>query len=396
MIKRELEKELKISAKQFPAVAVLGPRQSGKTTLVKATFSKYKYISLENLDTRQDAISDPRHFLETHENKYGLILDEIQNTPELLSYIQTYIDKHKKHGYFILTGSQNILLNQAISQTLAGRISILTLLPLSINELKKDKLLSESIEKTMFTGMYPRIFDEKIKGEKPTPQKWYPNYIRTYIERDVRMLKNVHNLNLFQKFIKLCAGRVGQILNLTSLGDDCGVDAKTADNWISILASSYIIFLLRPHHKNFSKRLIKSPKLYFYDTGLACSLLEIENEKELNTSYIRGHLFESFVLSELMKHRYNQDKNPNLYFWRDSQKHEIDCIFEKGEKLTPIEIKIGKTVNTSFFDGLKYWNDLSNNNPQNSFVIYGGKEKHVRQKIQVVGWQNLISVFGKK
>lgn len=395
MIKRALEKELKISSRQFPAVAVLGPRQSGKTTLVKATFPKYKYISLENLDNRQDAISDPRHFLETHENEYGIILDEVQNTPDLLSYIQTYIDEHKKHGYFILTGSQNILLNEAISQTLAGRISILTLLPLSINELKEARLLSDSLEKAMFTGSYPRIFDEKIIDEKPTPQKWYPNYIRTYIERDVRMLKNVHDLSLFQKFIKLCAGRIGQVLNLVSLGDDCGVDAKTVDNWISILECSYIIFTLRSHHKNFSKRLIKSPKLYFYDIGLACSLLEIEDEKELNTSYLRGNLFESFVLSELIKNRYNLDKIPNLYFWRDSQGHEIDGLIEKGERLTPLEIKIGKTLNTSFFDGLNFWNKLSNSDPKNSFVIYGGKEKHERKKIRVLGWQSLTSVFDK-
>jgi len=390
MIKRVLGTELKNVAKQFPVVAVLGPRQSGKTTLVKATFKKYVYISLEELDNQRSALSDPRHFLELHKNAHGIILDEIQNTPDLLSYIQTYVDEHKKPGYFILTGSHNILLNEAISQTLAGRVSILTLLPLSIKELNQTKLLTKNLEKTMFTGCYPRIFDEKIN-----PQKWYRNYIRTYIERDVRMLKNVSSLSLFQKFIKLCAGRIGQLLNLTSLGNDCGISTNTARDWISILECSYIIFLLRPHHKNFSKRLIKTPKIYFFDTGLACSLLEITDEKELNTSYLRGNLFESFVISEMIKNRYNKDLQPNLYFWRDSQGHEIDCIIEKGIKLTPVEIKVGKTVNSSFFDELKYWNELSHSNPKNSFLIYGGKEKHVRQGIKALDWQSLTSIFGK-
>ncbi|MFC1894607.1 ATP-binding protein [Candidatus Dependentiae bacterium] len=390
MIKRELTSELKNVAKQFPVVAVLGPRQSGKTTLTQSTFKKYTYVSLEELDNRQDAITDPRHFLESHKNAHGIILDEIQNTPDLLSYIQTYVDKNKKPGYFILTGSHNILLNEAISQTLAGRVSILTLLPLSTGELNKAKLLTKSIEKTLFTGCYPRIYDEKIQ-----PNKWYSNYIRTYIERDVRLLKNVSSLNLFQKFIKLCAGRIGQLLNLTSLGNDCGISTNTAKNWLSILECSYIIFLLRPHHKNFSKRLVKSPKLYFYDTGLACSLLEIDDPKELNTSYLRGNLFESFVLSEFIKNRYNKDLRPNLYFWRDNQGHEVDCIIEKGNNLTPIEIKISKTINSSFFDELKYWNEIAKSKPENAFLIYGGIEKRVRSGIKVFGWQSLNSVFSK-
>ncbi len=385
MIKRELALELKAVAKEFPVVAVLGPRQSGKTTLVQETFKRYEYVSLEDLDTRQSAISDPRHFLESLENKHGIILDEIQNSPDLLSYIQTYVDKHKKHGYFVLTGSYNILLNEAISQTLAGRIAILTLLPLSMKELDSANLLNANIEKTLFFGCYPRIFDEKIR-----PQKWYSNYIRTYIERDVRMLKNVSSLSLFQKFIKLCAGRVGQLLNLSSLGNDCGISSNTARDWLSILESSYILFLLRPHHKNFSKRIIKTPKIFFYDTGLVCSLLEITDYKELNSNYLRGNLFESFVISELMKSCYNKDLQPNLYFWRDLRGHEVDCLLQKGDKLTALEIKVGKTINSSFLDGLKYWNELSGNKPSNSFLIYGGKDKVIRNGINVLGWSNLV------
>ncbi|MBD3232074.1 DUF4143 domain-containing protein [Candidatus Dependentiae bacterium] len=390
MIKRKLASELKNVANQFPVVAVLGPRQSGKTTLTKMTFKKYAYVSLEELDNQENATSDPRHFLESLKNKHGIILDEIQNTPGLLSYIQTYVDEHKKPGYFILTGSHNILLNEAISQTLAGRVALLTLLPLSIGELSQAKLLTQNLEKIMFTGCYPRIYDEKIQ-----PQKWYANYIRTYIERDVRMLKNVSSLSLFQKFIKLCAGRIGQLVNFTSLGNDCGVSATTVRDWLSILESSYIVFLLRPHHKNFNKRLVKTPKLYFYDTGLACSLLEMDDEKELHTSYLRGNLFESFVISEFIKNRYNRDLRPNLYFWRDKQGHEVDCIIEKGTRLTPIEIKVAKTLNASFFDELKYWNELAHSEAKNSFLIYGGKEKHVRFGIKAFGWQSLTSVFLK-
>ena len=382
--------ELKAAARQFPVVAVLGPRQSGKTTLVKSTFKNYVYVSLEELDNQEIALADPRRFLEMHKNEHGIIFDEIQNTPDLLSYIQTYVDEHKRPGYFILTGSQNILLNEAISQTLAGRVSLLTLLSLSISELEKASLLQSSIEELMFTGCYPRIYDEKIP-----PKKWYSNYIRTYIERDVRTLTNVSSLSIFQQFIKLCAGRTGQILNLTSLGNDCGISTNTARAWLSILEASYIIFLLRPHYKNFSKRLIKSPKLFFYDTGLACSLLDIDDVKQLSTHYIRGNLFESFVISEFIKHCYNHDSRPNVYFWRDSQGHEVDCIIEKGEQLTPIEIKAGKTINSSFFKELHFWNELSGSDPSNSFLIYGGDQKQIRQGINVFGWQSLQAVFRK-
>ncbi|HBS48402.1 TPA: AAA family ATPase [Candidatus Dependentiae bacterium] len=387
MISRELTTELKATAKQFPVVAVLGPRQSGKTTLVKNTFKKYNYVTLEDLDKKQMAETDPRSFLESNKNEHGLTLDEVQLTPNLFSYIKTYVDSHKGAGQFILTGSQNFLLNEKISQSLAGRVAILTLLPLSYTELEKAKLLSNKIDKTLYFGFYPRIWNEKIP-----PQKWYKNYIQTYIERDVRNLRNVENLSLFQQFIKLCAGRIGQVLNLASLGNDCGITANTARSWISLLESSYIIHLLRPHYKNFSKRLIKAPKLYFYDAGLACSLLEIENEKQLATHYLRGNLFESFVISELIKKQYNQDKRPNVYFWRDSLGHEVDCIIEKGQELIPLEIKIGKTINPSFFDGLHYWNELAGEKSQNGVLIYGGDEKVKHQGIKILGWKFLKNI----
>ncbi len=390
MIHRSLEKELKTNAQQFPVVAVLGPRQSGKTTLVKNTFKKYNYVTLEDLDKQRLAQEDPRGFLEVNKNEHGLILDEVQYVPELFSYIKTYVDEHKGAGQFILTGSQNFLLNEKISQSLAGRIAISTLLPLSIDEFKHASLLPGNADTLMFTGSYPRIFDEKI-----SPIKWHKNYIRTYLERDVRSLKNIENLSLFQHFIALCAGRIGQVLNLTSLGNDCGITTNTVNAWLSLLECSYIIFRLQPHYKNFSKRLIKSPKLYFYDTGLACSLLGITSEKQLFSHYLRGNLFESFVLSEFMKYQFNNDSQPNVYFWRDNQKHEVDAILEHGSQLTPIEIKSGKTINSNFFDGLNYWNALAKNDPTKSFLVYSGSEKQKHKGINILGWQQVQDVFEK-
>jgi predicted AAA+ superfamily ATPase len=390
MIKRALEKELKTTAQQFPVIAVLGPRQSGKTTLVKNTFKKHNYITLEDLDKQRIAQADPRGFLEANKTEDGLIIDEVQYVPELFSYIKTFVDEHKGTGQFILTGSQNFLLNEKISQSLAGRVAILTLLPLSIDELKRASLLPKKVESIMFFGGYPRIFDEKI-----SPIKWYPNYIRTYIERDVRNLKNIENLSRFQHFIALCAGRIGQVLNLASLGDDCGITSNTVAAWLSLLECSYIIFRLQPHYENFRKRLIKSPKLYFYDTGLACSLLEITSEGQLSTHYMRGNLFESFVFAELMKNQFNKDRRPKVYFWRDSQGHEIDGVIEQGMELMPLEIKAGKTINTSFFDSLNYWNNLSGLDPKKSFLIYGGNEKQIYKGINILGWQDLHKVFEK-
>lgn len=388
MIKRSLEKELKTTARQFPVVAVLGPRQSGKTTLVKNTFKKYNYVTLEDFDKQRHAQEDPRLFLEENKNKHGLIIDEVQYVPELFSYIKTFVDEHKGAGQFILTGSQNFLLNEKISQSLAGRVALLTLLPLAIDELASASLLPEKVEKIMFSGSYPRIFDENIN-----PSKWHRSYIGTYLERDVRNLKNIENITRFQHFVALCAGRIGQVLNLTSLGDDCGITTNTVISWLSLLECSYIVFRLQPHYKNFSKRLIKSPKLYFYDTGLACSLLGITSEQELSTHYMRGNLFESFVLSEFMKYQFNKDQRPNIYFWRDSQGHEIDGVIERASDLIPVEIKAGKTINTSFFDGLNYWNDLAASNVEKSFLIYGGLEKYTRKGINILGWRNLQDVF---
>lgn len=387
MIKRKLLPILKKYATQFPVVSVLGPRQSGKTTLTKAAFPNYKYISLEETDNRYLAISDPRKFLSIHKNPHGIILDEIQNVPDLTSYIQTYVDENNNPGYFIITGSHNILLNQAISQTLAGRVAILTLLPLSINELQDAQLLAEYPEDTIWKGFYPRIFNENLD-----PEIWYKNYINTYIERDVRQIKNIGDISQFQYFIQLCAGRIGQLFKFSEIAKDCGISTKTARSWLSILEMSYIVFRLLPHHNNFSKRLIKSPKIYFYDTGLACSLLGIKNAEQLHSHYNVGSLFESLIISELFKHECNRDSRPHIYFWRDTQGNEMDCVIEKVGKLLPIEIKSGRTINPSFFDNLKYWAKHSKGESEKGILIYGGNEDQDRTIAQVLSWKSIDKI----
>lgn len=389
MFTRDITKKVRALAKQFPVIALLGPRQSGKTTLSRLLFNKHIYLTLEDLDIAEFATNDPRGFFEKYKNSHGIILDEIQNTPELLSYIQGYVDKEKKDGYFIITGSQNFLLNESITQTLAGRIALCTLLPLSVHELQQNEILMHNIESLLFKGSYPAVYSKKI-----SPLDLFPNYIRTYIERDVRQLKQVHDVSLFQRFIKLCAGRIGQLLNLSALGDECGISSVTVRSWLSLLEQSYIIFLLQPHHKNFNKRLVKASKLYFYDTGLACSLLGIESEDQLWTHYLRGGLFESLILSDLMKQRYNQGRLPSIYFWRDKMGHEMDCIIEKASKLIPVEIKSGKTITNEFFDNLKYWYELTKSKNK-GFVVYAGNDNQKRSIGTVMSWNSAYKILDK-
>lgn len=386
-IERKMAPRLKKLSQKFPVLGILGPRQSGKTTLAKSLFSEHKYVNLEELDTRQFAAEDPRRFLKSLEGGSGAILDEIQRVPDLLSYIQVHVDEWQKPGFFILTGSQNILLNQHISQTLAGRIALTTLLPLSLGELQDASLLSNDLESTLFQGFYPSVYAKKMEAAD-----WIPNYIQTYVERDVRDLKQITDLILFQKFIQLCAGRIGQILDLTSIGNDCGISAHTVRSWLSVLEASYIIFLLQPHYKNFSKRLIKSPKLYFYDSGIACHLLSIRSPKDLFTHYLRGGIFESMILSDLLKQRYNAGLASNLYFWRDKSGHEVDCILEEGESLVPIEIKSGETLSADFFASLVKWNQLAERDPARSYVVYGGSEQQIRSQGTAIGWRQLSSL----
>lgn len=383
MIYRQLTNKIKEYSKSYPVVALIGPRQSGKTTLLKNIFSKIYYVSLEDLDARLFAEKDPRGFLDTY--KAPVIFDEIQKAPKLFSYIQTTVDKTNKAGQYILSGSQNFNLVEKITQSLAGRVGILTLLPLSVDEINKKKLSINNVNSAIFSGFYPRIWDKKINSSD-----WYSNYIQTYIERDVRQIKNISDLSLFQKFVKLCAGRSGQILNMSLLGADCGVNHNTIRSWLSILETSYIIYFLNPYYKNFNKRLIKSSKIYFYDTGLMCSLLGIENENQIITHPLRGALFETFIVGEFVKKYFNQGKKFSGFYISEKNGHEVDLFFEKNDEFMAIEIKSGATFSDNYFDNIKYWQKNIDLKPQNSYVIYGGIENQKRTIAQVLSWKNSL------
>lgn len=368
LITRTAEKELKTLAGQFKAVAVVGPRQSGKTTLVRMAFPDKAYVSLENPDTRRFAIEDPRGFIAGYPD--GAILDEIQRTPDLFSYLQQVLDENKGKGRFIITGSNNFLLQENISQSLAGRVGYLYLLPLSINELPTFKF---SVNEQIHKGFYPAMYEQEGQTDV---SKYYLNYIRTYIERDVRLIRNVTDLYAFERFLRLCAGRTGQLLNMNSLAVETGVDNKTIGAWLSVLEASFVVFRLQPYHRNYNKRIVKMPKLYFYDTGVASALLGIENPDQLALHPFRGGLFENMVVIDFLKSRYNRGKPNNLYFWRDSLGTEIDLLVEKANSLLPIEIKSGQTITDDYFKSMSAWLRISG--MEKGWVIYAGDEKQVR------------------
>lgn len=382
MIKRTAEARLIKLAKTFRSVAVVGPRQSGKTTLCRSVFPQKPYVSLENPDTLEFASSDPRAFLAQFKN--GAILDEVQRAPHLFSYLQQILDETKKKGLFILTGSNNFLLQSTITQTLSGRIAYIQLLPLSFQELKESKKIRAEYNWHIFSGGYPEVIAKKMN-----PVDWYAGYINTYVERDVRQLKNISNLSLFIKLLRLCAGRTGQILNLTSLSNDCGIDQKTVAAWLSVLQSSYIIYLLRPYHNNFNKRVIKTPKLYFYDTGVACSLLGISQAKQIAHHAAKGPLFENMIVSELLKQRFNAGTQDNLYYWRDKTGNEVDILIDNAGKLTSMELKAGETISSDFFKGLDYFSFL-NKKKVKQLLVYGGKQEQKRSNgTMVMPWDKL-------
>jgi len=390
MIRRDITNSLQEAARFFPVVAIIGPRQSGKTTLSCEVFKNHTYISLEDLDKQEFVNRDPRGFLELYRNDHGIILDEIQQAPSILSYIQTYVDTHNVRGYFVVTGSQNFLVNEAITQTLAGRMAIFTLLPLSCAELKHGDNLPKTIEEFIYKGAYPRVYKEEVP-----PTMWYNNYIKTYLERDVRTLETVDDLLMFKRFIQLCAGRIGQLLNVVALANDAGLTVARTQAWLSLLQASYLLFFLQPHHKNFNKRLVKAPKLYFYDTGLACALLGIDSWDQVVTHYLRGGLVESFVMAELSKTYYNANKEPRLYFWRDNHGHEVDGIIEYQQKLIPVEVKAGKTINQDFFSGIDYWKSLEGNEQARGYIVYGGSETQKRTAYTVVSWHDVASILAE-
>ena len=391
MFERHLSRIIQEAATQYPAVAVTGPRQSGKTTLCRCLFPGYDYVNLERPDTRAFALEDPNGFLAQF--KKPVILDEIQRVPDLFSYLMVLMDERRRMGEFILTGSQNFHLQNAISQSLAGRCATLKLLPLSYRErycLPQRNIFQlatwdtpepsdQNAFEQVFHGGYPAIHDRKLN-----PTNWLAQYTQSYLERDVRSLVNIGDFESFEKFLRLTAGRTGQILNMDSLAADIGVSPVTVKRWLSVLIAGYVVFLLRPHQRNFNKRLIKSPKLYFYDTGLVCYLLNIRSADALALHSQRGPIFETYIISEMVKTCMNAGLEPPLCYWRDSQGHEVDMLVEDGEALFPIEINAGQTVNGSMFDGLNYWRKLTG--CENGMLCYGGGESYNRNGIQVRAW----------
>ena len=369
---------------KYPIVSITGPRQSGKTTLTRMLRPDYQYVSLENPSDRLFAQQDPVGFLETYQN--GVILDEVQYVPELFSYLQVYTDARQRLGEYILTGSQNFLLMEKITQSLAGRVAIFNLLPLAIEELHDTEYLLPDWENQLIQGFYPRKLVHNISSED-----FYDSYLHTYIERDVRQVKNILNLDLFQRFVRLLAGRIGQLFNQNSLGVELGLDNKTINAWMSVLETSFIAFRLNPYFENFSKRLVSTPKVYFYDTGLAAHLLGIRTIDDLNVHFAKGNLFENLVITELMKSSLNQGKRPQFYFWRDTAQHEIDLLIQNGVQLEAIEIKSGKTIQPDFFKGLNY---LKKINPSTkAHVVYGGEQFQKRTDATVYGFNHLAKLI---
>jgi len=378
-IKRQIENVLLRHASQYPVVAVMGARQSGKTTLVRHAFPNHPYISLEDPDTRFLATEDPRGFLDRI--KKGGIIDEIQRVPELLSYMQTHVDEKGVAGQFIITGSNQFLLSKHISQSLAGRISLLKLMPFTISELSSR--LPSSAAQYIYTGSYPRIYHDSLN-----PTEWYLNYVETYLEKDLKDIIKVSDLNNFRRFTALLASMCGQLINLSQIGNALGISHNTAKAWLSAMEQSYLIFLLQPYHKNYKKRLVKTPKLYFYDTGIACALLRMHSYEGLDTHHFYGALFENMVIAEILKETMHRSGRPNLYFWRDHRGREIDCIIEESNTLKSIEIKSSQTIRKDFFENLSFFNDLAVKDSAVSSLVYGGTTESSFKGIRTVNWKN--------
>jgi predicted AAA+ superfamily ATPase len=384
-ITRQIEPELNKLFQQYPIITIVGPRQAGKSTVVQHVFNKKPYVNLEELDVRSLAENDPRGFLAQYPE--GAILDEIQNVPTLLSYLQVTVDAKQQNGLFILTGSHQLDLHEAISQSLAGRTAIFELLPLSIAELAKANIDIE-LDQYLFNGFLPRIYKEKLN-----PTQAYRDYVRTYLERDVRKIVNVKDLTQFQKFIKLCAARVGQVLNLNNLCNEVGISNHTAESWLSILQASYLVIKLMPYYENFGKRVIKSPKIYFTDIGLVAYLLDINNLDQIRRDPLRGQLIENMIVIELFKTKLNRNKQPNYYFYRDNNMREIDVIYKTGNQLIPIEIKASQTFNQQFLKGLKYFKDLVTTRVPTGYIIYAGTHEQQLDEFKLINYKKIDKYF---
>ncbi len=385
MIPRLIAPEAINLAAQYPIVTLIGPKQSGKTTLSQKIFKDKPYANLESPDIAQFAKEDPQRFLAQYPQ--GAILDEIQRVPELLSYLQVIVDKKKQKGLFILTGSHQLDLHAAITQSLAGRTALLTLLPLSIAELHQAGI-PYSLDDLLFAGGYPRIYQDQLE-----PLKAHRNYIQTYIERDVRQLIHLKDLHLFQQFLKLCAGRIGQVLQYQNLSNELGISAQTVKHWLSILEASFLIFRLQPYFENLGKRIVKSPKLYFTDVGLASYLLDIQVPQQLQMGPFRGPLVENLCVLEMLKHQYNKGLDSHLYYFRDNHQHEVDVLYKSAHELIPIEIKSSQTFHPQFLNGLDYFQKLVPKRCHRGYLVYSGDYEQKVRDWSVINYQHIANIF---
>lgn len=382
MLTRSIAPTLQRLAGSFPVLAVTGPRQSGKTTLARAQFANKPYVSLEDPIERAFANEDPRGFLARFSQ--GAVFDEAQRWPDLFSHLQGMVDADRQPGRFIITGSQQFGLLAGVTQSLAGRVGMTRLLPLAATEIPSVKAHTLSLDSLMLKGGYPALHTQAIE-----PIDWFASYVATYVERDVRQILNIQNLPTFQRFLRLCAGRTGQLLNISALATEAGITAHTAKNWLAVLESSDLIHLLPPYHRNFGKRLVKMPKLFFLDTGLACWLLGIHLKEILALHPLRGALFENWVVGEFIKARYNQGKPANLYFWRDNNGLEADLIFEQGEHLQMVEIKSGQTITSDTIRAGQRATRMADDIALTPWLIYGGDETYIRSGVKIFGWQDI-------
>jgi uncharacterized protein len=385
MFRRQLEPHIKRLATQYPVLTMTGPRQSGKTTLCQHAFPEHAYVNLEELSTREFANQDPQGFLAQFTN--GVILDEIQRAPNLPSSIQPLVDTNDAAGQFILTGSQQFEITNTVNQSLAGRTAIARLLPLSYHELYGNTEPPDMSD-ILYQGFYPRIFNKNLN-----PTEALAFYLSTYVERDIRSLINIKDLSAFERFLKICATQIGQLINYTTIANDCGVNQNTVKSWMSVLEASYIIFELQPHHQHFRKRITKSRKLYFHDVGFAAYLLGITSPAHIMSHPLRGLLFENFIVSEFLKNRYNNVKDNNLYFFRDQSGNEIDLILEFGDTVSSIEIKSAQSISSDYFKGLHYYKTLAGDTNTKQYLVYGGKNSYERSGIKIFSYHDIENLF---